>query len=100
MRLNTNAINFFQIDANFEATKAVELINDTDVEAVFQFEIDSNESVFKFERKSGTLKPNSHVTVLIKFIPVHPINYYRRVSCLIHNQVRGCLIGEKGHSEG
>ena len=54
---------------------------------LFQFVIDCSESVFKFEQVSGVLKPESRQTLILKFDPQHPINYYRRVTCLIHNQV-------------
>ena len=52
----------------------------------FQFEIDCNESIFKFERTSGMIKANTQQTIILRFVPQHPINYYRRVTCMIHNQ--------------
>jgi len=53
----------------------------------FQMMIDCEESVFKFERLSGVLKPLEKQTIILKFVPQHPINYHRRVTCMIHDQV-------------
>jgi len=61
---------------------------------ILQFMIDCEESVFKFERTTGTLKANSKTTVILKFVPQYPINYHRRITCLVHNQVRSCRITE------
>jgi hypothetical protein len=57
------------------------------VHYVVQFLIDSEESVFYFKQVSGVVKANSRVTLTIKFIPSAPLNFYRRVTCLIHNMV-------------
>ena len=49
--------------------------------------IDCEESVFKFEKLTGTVLANSKITVIIRFCPTHPINYYKRLACMVHNQV-------------
>ena len=54
---------------------------------LFQFMIDCEESVFKFEKLTGTVLANSKITVIIRFCPTHPINYYKRLACMVHNQV-------------
>lgn len=54
---------------------------------LLQFVLDSEESAFQFQTVSGVVKADARVTVIIKFIPAYPINYYRRVTCLVHNQV-------------
>ena len=53
----------------------------------FQFVIDCTESVFSFQQVSGVVKADSRVTLPITFTPSAPINYYRRITCLVHNQV-------------
>ena len=53
----------------------------------FQFVIDCTESVFSFQQVSGMVKADSRVTLPITFTPSAPINYYRRITCLVHNQV-------------
>ena len=52
-----------------------------------QFQLDCNESAFKFDHVCGNLAPRTRRTVVIKFAPEHAINYYRRVPVLVHNQV-------------
>lgn len=54
--------------------------------------LDCNESVFKLEKTSGVIRPNTSMTVVMKFVPQHPINYYRKLTCMVHNQVRDCLL--------
>ena len=49
--------------------------------------IDCTESVFSFQQVSGMVKADSRVTLPITFTPSAPINYYRRITCLVHNQV-------------
>ena len=84
--LNSGILNFGQIDTGRVATRTVDIINQSDTEAVFQFQIDCNESVFKFEQVSGLLPPGTQKTIILQFEPTHAINYYRRVACIVHNQ--------------
>ncbi|XP_069108657.1 cilia- and flagella-associated protein 65-like isoform X1 [Argopecten irradians] len=86
VQLSTKVVNFMQIDIGEVGTRTVDLVNSSDVEAVYQFMIDCNESVFKFEKISGVLRPNTKSTIILKFHPQHPINYHRQVTCMIHNQ--------------
>ncbi|XP_071101269.1 cilia- and flagella-associated protein 65-like isoform X1 [Haliotis cracherodii] len=86
VQLSSSIINFMEVDVDQTGTRTVDIVNSSDVEAVYQFMIDCDESVFKFQYMSGVLKPNSQQTVILQFTPSHPINYYRRVTCLIHNQ--------------
>ncbi|XP_050388962.1 cilia- and flagella-associated protein 65 [Patella vulgata] len=86
VQLSFRAVNFMQIDLGQTATKSVEVINNSDVEAVYQFMIESEDSVFKFQQVAGVLKPKTKDTIILKFCPPYPINYYRRITCLVHNQ--------------
>ncbi|XP_076448439.1 cilia- and flagella-associated protein 65-like [Babylonia areolata] len=86
VQLSTGSINFMQIDNGETATRTVEVINNSDVDAVFQFVIDCEESVFTFQQVSGVVKADSRVVLPIRFTPSAPINFYRRVTCLVHNQ--------------
>ncbi|KAJ8320586.1 hypothetical protein KUTeg_002173 [Tegillarca granosa] len=86
VHLSTKAVNFMQIDVGDVATRPIDIINNSDQEAVFQFMLDCNESVFKFERLSGVIRPNTRQTIILQFIPPYPINYHRKVTCMIHNQ--------------
>ncbi|KAH3749495.1 hypothetical protein DPMN_183993, partial [Dreissena polymorpha] len=84
--LSAKVVNFLQINAGEEATRTVDIVNSSDIDAEFQFMIDCSESVFKFKQISGCLKANSSKTIILKFVPIHPINYHRRVTCVVHNQ--------------
>lgn len=86
VHLSRDLINFYQIDSGKQAIKTVDIINTSDTDATFQFVIDCSESVFKFEHVSGILPANSTKTVVLQFEPLIPINYYRHITCLVHNQ--------------
>ncbi|KAM4697918.1 cilia- and flagella-associated protein 65 [Rhinophrynus dorsalis] len=64
----------------------LEITNFSDVPAHYQFDIDSKESVFSFNRPRGTLGPRDTQSLQVIFSPVHPIQHYRRVTCLVHHQ--------------
>ena len=53
--------------------------------------IDCEESVFTFQQVSGVVKADSRVTLAIRFTPSASINFYRRITCLVHNQVFVCV---------
>ncbi|CAC5365950.1 unnamed protein product [Mytilus coruscus] len=86
VQLSSPTINFMQIDSGRIGTKTIDIVNNSDVDAQFQFMLDCEESVFKFEKLTGSVRANSTITVIIKFFPVHPINYYKRLACIVHNQ--------------
>ncbi|XP_059144553.1 cilia- and flagella-associated protein 65-like [Physella acuta] len=86
VELSLHRINFQVVNEGHSGTRSFEIINKSNMEAVYRFEIDCEESVFKFPQTSGILKPNSSETVVLSFLPEHPINYYRRVPFLVHNQ--------------
>lgn len=60
----------------------------------FQFLIDNENSCFRLSSVCGIVKPYSCLKVMVKFSPAFAMNYYRRVTCLIHNQVS--LVSETG----
>ncbi|XP_025115261.1 cilia- and flagella-associated protein 65-like isoform X2 [Pomacea canaliculata] len=86
VHLSTTSINFNQIDEGQTATRTIDVVNTSDIDAVYQFMLDNSESVFQVQQLSGEIKAHSHVTLCLTFNPVHPISYLRRVTCLIHNQ--------------
>ncbi|XP_052814504.1 cilia- and flagella-associated protein 65-like isoform X2 [Mya arenaria] len=86
VQLGARVVNFMQINVGEKATRTIDIVNNSDIDAVFQFEIDCEESVFKFQHLTGTLKANSTRTIILNFAPTHPINYHRRVTCMIHNR--------------
>lgn len=86
LQLSASVVNFLQIEEGEHAARTVDVINTSDIDAVFQFMIDCEESVFYFQQVSGMVKANSSVKISIRFTPNHPINYHRHVTCLVHNQ--------------
>ncbi|XP_064598008.1 LOW QUALITY PROTEIN: cilia- and flagella-associated protein 65-like [Liolophura sinensis] len=84
--LSSNSVNFMQINVGEVATRTVDVINNSNTEASVQFMIDCLVSVFDFDHTCLTMKPYSRKTIILRFKPQYPINYYRRISCLVHNQ--------------
>lgn len=65
----------------------LDIINNSDVPAYYQFDIDCTQSVFSIDRPYGVLNGMSTITLKVTFQPTHPIICYRRVVCLVHHQV-------------
>ena len=59
VELSTNNINFMQIDEGRTATRTFDIVNNSNLEAIYQFEVDCEESVFKLQSTNGVLKPHS-----------------------------------------
>ncbi|XP_061411227.1 cilia- and flagella-associated protein 65 isoform X1 [Lethenteron reissneri] len=66
--------------------RTLELRNSSAVPAIYQFALDTESSVFGLERVCGQLPPHATVQLRVTFTPQQPINYYRRVACLVHHQ--------------
>ncbi|WAR10588.1 CFA65-like protein [Mya arenaria] len=73
VQLGARVVNFMQINVGEKATRTIDIVNNSDIDAVFQ-------------HLTGTLKANSTRTIILNFAPTHPINYHRRVTCMIHNR--------------
>ncbi|KAI8912237.1 hypothetical protein DFJ77DRAFT_542027 [Powellomyces hirtus] len=83
--LNTNVVNFNDVPATNTVTRALFVQNHSSTSAFYQFLVERN-SIFRIDKPSGTINPNSSVALTIKFSAVEPINYYRRVYCLVEHQ--------------
>ncbi|XP_072117075.1 cilia- and flagella-associated protein 65 isoform X2 [Mobula birostris] len=79
-------LNFGCVFLNDALTYTMEISNTSDVPTFYQFEIDCCQSVFVIDQPCGFLGGESTETLRITFRPPHPMNYYRRVACLIHHQ--------------
>ncbi|XP_075140702.1 cilia- and flagella-associated protein 65 [Leptodactylus fuscus] len=86
LSLQTSLVNFGLLQMGEKVLRTLEITNTSDVPAVYQFDIDSTESVFSFDLLSGNLGPRETQSIKITFFPRHPIPHYRRVACLIHHQ--------------
>uniref|UniRef100_A0A8C6VY14 Si:ch1073-349o24.2 n=1 Tax=Nothobranchius furzeri TaxID=105023 RepID=A0A8C6VY14_NOTFU len=65
------------------AVLTVKLINSSPAEAIYQWDIDSGNSVFSILPASGSVAPHSHIKLKAVYRPTQPIAYYRRVACLV-----------------
>ncbi|XP_067890912.1 cilia- and flagella-associated protein 65 isoform X3 [Heterodontus francisci] len=79
-------LNFGCVFLGETVTYATEISNTSDVPTFYQFEIDCSQSVFVINQPCGFLEGESTERLRVTFRPTHPINYYRRVACLIHHQ--------------
>lgn len=80
-----NLVNFNDVPAKTSITRAFTLRNDSSISAHYQFLVEKN-STFKIDKLSGTIGPNSIISLQVKMCPLEPINYHRRVYCLVDNQ--------------
>ncbi|XP_078260484.1 cilia- and flagella-associated protein 65 [Rhinoraja longicauda] len=79
-------INFGCLSLGDTLTYSMEISNTSDVSTHYQFDIDCSQSVFVIDRPCGSLGGESTEPLNVTFRPTHPMNYYRRVACLIHHQ--------------
>lgn len=84
--MEPNYVNFKIVNLGKEATGSIQLVNQTNIPANYQFLIDNENSCFRLSSVCGIVKPYSCLKVMVKFSPAFAMNYYRRVTCLIHNQ--------------
>jgi hypothetical protein len=59
--------------------------NTTNSISFYQFLTEKN-GVFRIDKPFGTLKPFSSLVLTLKFSATEPINYYKRIFCLVENQ--------------
>ncbi|KAJ3182506.1 hypothetical protein HDU85_002604 [Gaertneriomyces sp. JEL0708] len=83
--LNTTCVNFNDVPAGTTVTRALYIQNHSAISAYYQFLTDAN-SIFKFDKPYGAINPNSSVALTVKFTPKEPINYWRRMYCLVEHQ--------------
>ncbi|KAJ3334134.1 hypothetical protein HDU76_008596 [Blyttiomyces sp. JEL0837] len=83
--LNTDVVNFNDVPANSTATRPLYIQNSSSTHAFYQFLSEPN-SLFRVDKPWGVINPNSAVALTVKFSPTEPINYYRRVYCLVEHQ--------------
>jgi cilia- and flagella-associated protein 65 len=83
--LEPSVLNFNDIPARTAITKVFHLKNESVVPASFQFNIDKTSS-FQLDKLCGTINPNSVIPIQVKICPTEPMNYYRKVFCLVENQ--------------
>ncbi|KAJ3339409.1 hypothetical protein HDU91_001020, partial [Kappamyces sp. JEL0680] len=83
--MEPNLINFNDIPSGTTVTRAFTLRNDSNISANYQFLIEKY-STFRIDKPYGVIGPNSTIPLQVKICPTEPINYHRRVYCLVDNQ--------------
>ncbi|XP_041119870.1 cilia- and flagella-associated protein 65 isoform X1 [Polyodon spathula] len=83
--LASSVVNFGCANLGETVLRSLEFTNTSDVPAYFQFSIDCSHSVFSIDHSCGILPGETSLTLNIAFQPTHPMNYYRKVACLIHH---------------
>ena len=84
--LSTQCLSFKYCEAGTEMKQHLTISNKSNVQTSFQIVLDSSESVFKVDKSCGVLQGNQELTINIRFCPLQPIPYYKRVPILLHRQ--------------
>ncbi|NXA68171.1 CFA65 protein, partial [Mohoua ochrocephala] len=84
--LDQCSVDFDWINLGESLMRTLKISNMSDVPAYYQFDIDDKGSVFSLDRPCGDLKGKTTLTLKVTFRPTHPMNYHRRVVCLVHHQ--------------
>lgn len=84
VRLSTTSINFGEVPSNKVQTRTLQLHNDSDRPAVYHFiNVDYMRGVFWFDRYAGIIPPESFMVVTVFFGPMAPVNYCKKVYCVV-----------------
>ncbi|NWV79103.1 CFA65 protein, partial [Dasyornis broadbenti] len=84
--LHQYSVNFDWINLGESLMQTLKISNRSDVPAYYQFHIDGKGSVFSLDRPCGVLEGTTTLTLKVTFRPTRPMNYHRRVVCLVHHQ--------------
>ena len=79
-----NSLNFRDAHVGETVSRVLFLRNDSELPAAFCFNADDT-GIFKFDRTRGVIPPHFETSVLLRFSPQKPGNFYRRIFCLIEN---------------
>ncbi|NXH29691.1 CFA65 protein, partial [Myiagra hebetior] len=84
--LDQYSVDFDWINLGESLMQTLKISNVSDVPAYYQFDIDDKGTVFSLDRPCGVLEGKTTLTLKVTFRPAHPMNYHRRVVCLVHHQ--------------
>ncbi|XP_023786926.1 cilia- and flagella-associated protein 65 isoform X4 [Cyanistes caeruleus] len=84
--LHQSSVDFNWINVGESLMQTLKISNTSDVPAYYQFDIDCEGSVFSLDCPCGVLEGTTTLTLKVIFRPTHPMNYHRRVVCLVHHQ--------------
>lgn len=81
-----NSINFGDVEIGKTVTRVLFLQNLSATPAAFHFQVE-DKGVFAFDRIQGIVPPLLQGHVIVSFTPAAPCNFYRRVFCLVKDQM-------------
>ncbi|NWW24601.1 CFA65 protein, partial [Falcunculus frontatus] len=84
--LDQYSVDFDWINLGESSMQPLKIRNMSDVPAYYQFDIDDKGSIFSLDRPCGVLEGKTTLTLKVTFRPIQPMNYHRRVVCLVHQQ--------------
>mmetsp|Transcript_36466 Transcript_36466/g.71614 ORF Transcript_36466/g.71614 Transcript_36466/m.71614 type:complete len:1880 (+) Transcript_36466:91-5730(+) len=85
LHFSTSMIDFGDVPAGEKVKREIRLHNESDCPAFYQF-LDDELGSFSIDVPSGVVPALVSAIVNVTFRPHQPINYYKRVFCLIKNQ--------------
>ncbi|NXY06369.1 CFA65 protein, partial [Pteruthius melanotis] len=84
--LDQYSVEFDWINLGESLMQTLKIRNTSDVPGYYQFDIDNKGSIFSLDRPCGVLEGKTTLALKVTFRPTHPMNYHRRVVCLVHHQ--------------
>lgn len=82
--MSTRSMNFGEVPSGRVFSRTLQLENHSDRPAPYHFvNVDNQKGVFWLDRPMGIIPPDSFMVVTVLFGPMSPINYHKKVSCVI-----------------
>jgi hypothetical protein len=84
MVLSTDTLNFGEIPCGTIASRTLQIRNESNRPAYYHFaNVGHLKGVFWFDRHIGVVPPQSFMVVTVFFGPLTPMNYYKRLYCVV-----------------
>lgn len=82
--MSTRSMNFGEVPSGRVLSRTLQLENNSDRPAPYHFvNVDNQRGVFWLDRPMGIIPPDSFMVVTVFFGPMSPINYHKKVSCVV-----------------
>lgn len=82
--MSARSMNFGEVPSGRVFSRTLQLENHSDRPAPYHFvNMDNQKGVFWLDRPMGIIPPDSFMVVTVLFGPMSPINYHKKVSCVI-----------------
>jgi len=99
--MSARSINFGEVPSGKTYSRTLQLHNKSDRPAPYHFVNVEQRGVFWVDRPVGVIPPDSFMVVTVFFGPLSPINYHKKVSCIIKGALSPAILDLLGsaHSE-